>query len=96
MRPVRTDRRREGPIEAIDAANAIFLHFDEGQLSCRRVPAEHGHRIVHIANDVDVCSIGADRRRIGPVEAIDAAQAILVYFDKGQEGRAGRGGEQQR
>ncbi len=84
MRPVRADCNRSGPVEAIDAGDAVLVHLDEGQGSRRLLPAEHRHRVVTVAGDVDVCPARTDRDGCGPLEAIDSTLAVPVHFDEGQ------------
>ncbi len=85
---VGADGDRSGEIQPVHAAHAVLLHFNISQRPTNRIPAEYRHRVVGVARGVDVVPVGADGDRARAVQAVDAADAVLLHLDVGQ--RAGR------
>ncbi len=86
--PVRADRDRHGAVEPIHTADAVLLRLDVAQGARGPIPAEHRHRVVEVAPDVDLVPVGADGDRHGSPEPIHAADAVLLHVDVGQGARA--------
>ncbi|MDH4067279.1 MAG: hypothetical protein OEW19_22995 [Acidobacteriota bacterium] len=82
VRSVRTHDHRNGVVEAVDAAGAILVDFEESQCSRRRITIEHGDRVVHAARDIDVLAVGTQRNGRGIKEPIHSSLTVLVFFEK--------------
>ena len=86
---VRCDHHRLSAVEAVDAAYAVPLHLDEGQVAGGRIAAEDRERIGLAAHHVHVCAVGADGHAARLVEAVDAPDAVTEHAQELE--RAGLG-----
>ena len=84
MRAVGAHRDGIGPVEPVDAADAVLEELEEHEHARLRVPAEDHQRVVVAAGDVDVEPIGADGDGAGSQEAGHTVHALLLDLDEGE------------
>ena len=84
MRAVGAHRDGIGPVEPVDAADAVLEELEEHEHARLRVPAEDHQRVVVAAGDVDVEPIGADGDGAGAQEAGHTVHALLLDLDEGE------------
>src|SRR5262249_37926605 len=89
VRAVGAHDDRARALQAIDTADAVLLHLDEGERAGAGVPAEHGDRIVERTGDVHMRAVGAHRDAARLPDAVDAADAVLLHLDERQRAVAG-------